>query len=134
MDHPQHPLLIHATLPQTAITKIFMVTSSHFDAGCKTPGCGNYTANEPHRCANTTHGLGEPYAFHIINRYFDQYIPRAIQLAEQARQANTSYNYLIQPWIAALYLNCSQSGVLAWPNAGFPIQPAFAPLSYRLSS
>ena len=31
-------------------------------------------------------GTGEPWAYHIVNRYFDQFIPQAIALAEQGRQ------------------------------------------------
>eukprot|EP00730_Choanoeca_flexa_P005701 TRINITY_DN12004_c0_g2_i1.p1 TRINITY_DN12004_c0_g2~~TRINITY_DN12004_c0_g2_i1.p1 ORF type:complete len:799 (+),score=141.55 TRINITY_DN12004_c0_g2_i1:145-2397(+) len=103
------------------VTTVYLVTSSHFDAGCKTPGCGNYTPGEPYRCAHTRNGPGEPFAYHIINRYFDQFIERAIQLSAQARSKGTQYNYLIQPWVAALYLNCSNAGLLSWPFSGLPL-------------
>ena len=103
------------------VTEVHMVLSSHFDAGCKTPGCGEIVEGEPKVCAkvgagnahgatdpfvrpcpcppapapHTAHtdspapaptrsargplqGTGEPWAYHIVNRYFDEFIPRAI--------------------------------------------------------
>ena len=63
------------------VTKIHMVLSSHFDAGCKTPGCGTLVPGEPDKCAKVgagnahgatdPFGTGEPWAYHIVNRYMD---------------------------------------------------------------
>jgi hypothetical protein len=82
-----------------AVTKIHMVVSSHFDGGCKTPGCGKLAPGEPSKCAKVgphwpidPKHVGEPWAYHIVNRYFDEFFPRAIALAEQGRQSsNVSY-------------------------------------------
>ena len=65
-----------------AVKKVHMVLSSHFDAGCKTPGCTrpeDLTPNEARVCAKVgagnahgatdPFGTGEPWAYHIVNRY-----------------------------------------------------------------
>ena len=114
-----------------AVTEVHVVLSSHFDAGCKTPGCTapeHLLPGEPRLCAAVgtrvpvQPGLGEPFAFHIINRYFDVFFPRAIALAQQGRAQGTPYRYLTQPWLAALYLDCANGGIAAWP--GMPVAPA----------
>ena len=58
-----------------AVTTIHMVVSSHLDVGCKTPGCGVTRPGEPDRCARVIPnlpkhpgGMGEPWAYHIVNR------------------------------------------------------------------
>ena len=38
------------------VTKIHMVLSSHFDGGCKTPGCGVVRPGEPNKCAKVGAG------------------------------------------------------------------------------
>lgn len=63
-------------------------------------------------------GTGEPWAYHIINRYFDEFIPNAIVLAAAGRAANTSYTYMTQSWIVSLYLDCANAGMLSWPGSG----------------
>ena len=65
---------------------------------------------------------GEPFAYHIVNRYFDQFIPRAIALADEARHNGSGmpYNYMTQSWIASLYLDCANAGMLSWPGSGGP--------------
>ena len=57
------------------VTKIHMVLSSHLDFGAKTPGCGVTHPHEPEFCARVIPnlpkhpgGMGEPYAYQIINR------------------------------------------------------------------
>jgi hypothetical protein len=55
--------------------------------------CGDLAPGEPNRCAITMHGPGEPWAYHILNRYFDSFIPKGIALAEQARGSSTPYKY-----------------------------------------
>ena len=90
------------------VTRVHMVLSSHFDAGCKTPGCAkeHLTASEPDRCAKVgagnAHGAtdptgtGEPWAYHIVNRYFDVFFPRAVALAAAGRRNKTRYTYMTQ--------------------------------------
>ena len=59
------------------VTKIHVVLSSHFDGGCKTPNClpQFLTPDEPDRCAKVgmhwpidPKDVGEPWAYHIVNR------------------------------------------------------------------
>ena len=117
------------------VKEVHVVLSSHFDAGCKTGSCTlkeNLLPGEPYLCAtvgaknaqrpgvNTS--MGEPFAYHIVNRYFDEYIPYAIALAEEGRASGIPYTYMIQPWIAALFLDCANGGIAAWP--GMPKPPA----------
>ena len=66
---------------------------------------------------------GEPFAYHIVNRYFDQFIPKAIALADEARRngSDMPYTYMTQSWIASLYLDCSNAGMLSWPGSGGPV-------------
>ena len=66
---------------------------------------------------------GEPFAYHIVNRYFDQFIPRAIALADEARCNGSCmpYSYMTQSWIASLYLDCANAGMLSWPGNGGPV-------------
>jgi hypothetical protein len=67
--------------PGPPITEVHVVFSNHFDAGCKTPGCNNVSTEPdfmwPIGCATTLHGPGQPHAYHIINRYFDEFFPLA---------------------------------------------------------
>ena len=57
------------------VSKIHMVVSSHFDAGCKTAGCGVTRPGDPKVCARVIPnlpkhpgGMGEPWAYQIVNR------------------------------------------------------------------
>jgi hypothetical protein len=120
---------IHVHNPRGAVvTKIHMVLSSHFDAGCKTPGCGVVHEGEPNKCAKVgagnahgatdPFGTGEPWAYHIVNRYFDEFIPKAIDLAEQGRRAGVKYTYMTQSWVLSLYLDCARAGMRSWPGSG----------------
>ena len=101
------------------VTKIHMVLSSHLDFGAKTPGCGRTRAGEPLRCARVIPnlpkhpgGMGEPWAFQIINRHFDEFVPAAIA------NAGAGVSFMIQPWIVSVYLDCSKAGMLFWPELG----------------
>eukprot|EP00947_MAST-08B_sp_MAST-8B-sp1_P006578 g6578.t1 len=112
------------------VTRVHMVLSSHFDAGCKTPGCAkeHLTASEPDRCAKVgagnAHGAtdptgtGEPWAYHIVNRYFDVFFPRAVALAAAGRRNKTRYTYMTQSWLVSLYLDCPNAGMRSWPGSG----------------
>ena len=122
-----HPLLRVHNPHGAPVTKVHTVLSSHFDAGCKTPLCAPQflTPDEPDRCAKVgphwpidPQHVGEPWAYHIVNRYFDLFIPRAIALAEAARQAGTRYTYMTQSWVASLYLDCEHAGMLSWSGNG----------------
>jgi hypothetical protein len=119
-------LRLHVHNPHNVVVKtVHMVVSSHFDAGCKTPGCGVLAPGEPDKCAKVgphwrvdPDHTGEPFAYHIVNRYFDEFFPRAIALAEQGRQRNVSYRYMTQSWLVSLFLDCDHAGMLSWPGSG----------------
>ena len=80
--HAEEPRKRHEWNPHgAAVTEVHMVLSSHFDAGCKTPGCTlpeHYNEGEPRVCAKVgagnahgatdPFGTGEPWAYHIVNR------------------------------------------------------------------
>ena len=84
---------LHVHNPQNVtVTTVHMVLSSHFDGGCKTPNCGALKNGEPDLCASVgphwkvnPKGQGEPFNYHIVNRYFDEFVPRAIRFAAQQR-------------------------------------------------
>ena len=100
----------------------------------QTPGCTqpqHLTPGEPRVCAKVTPRWpkicahdpancqrGEPWAYHIVNRYFDEFLPRAIALAEEGRRNGTAYSYMTQPWVASLYLDCEGAGWRSWPGSG----------------
>lgn len=107
------------------VTKIHMVLSSHLDFGAKTAGCGTTRPGEQQFCAHVIPnlpkhpgGMGEPYAYQIINRYFDEFLPSAVANAALGRAAGTKYTYMTQSWMASLYLDCENAGMLFWPELG----------------
>jgi hypothetical protein len=57
------------------LTEIHVVSSNHFDGGCKIGGCqadqpaGWKDPIWPPNCAKTMHGPGQPHAYHVVNRY-----------------------------------------------------------------
>jgi len=110
------------------VTEVHAVISAHFDAGCKTPGCGKLVGDEPDRCAAVgprvpnSNAKGEPWAYHILNRYFDQFISDAIGYAKMTplKPGAAKYKYMIQPWVVALFLDCENSGIASWDGSGFP--------------
>jgi len=53
-----------------------------------------------------------------VNRYFDEFIPRAIALAEEGRRNGTAYSYMTQSWVVSLYLDCPNAGMMSWPGNG----------------
>lgn len=116
----------HSVVPSDVHT-IHLVLSSHFDAGCKTVSCSAYLTDvEPDVCAfvkpllpRYPTGKGEPWNYHIVNRYFDEFFPRAIARAEAARGSDTPYTYMTQAWLVSLYLDCAHAGLNAWPEAAF---------------
>jgi hypothetical protein len=107
------------------VTKVHMVISSHLDFGAKTPGCGATRPGEPRFCARVIPnlpkhpgGMGEPYSYQIVNRYFDEFLPRAVANAAAGRAAGVKYSFMTQPWIASLYLDCDRAGMYFWPQLG----------------
>ena len=89
------PVGLHEHNPyNVTVTKIHLVLSSHLDFGAKTAGCGVTRPGEPRFCARVIPnlpkhpgGMGEPYGYQIINRYFDEFIPDAIANAAAGRSA-----------------------------------------------
>ena len=111
------------------VTKIHMVLSSHLDFGAKTEGCGVTRPGEPDFCARVIPnlpkhpgGMGEPYGYQIINRYFDEFFPNAIANAAAGRRDGVEYRYMTQPWIASLYLDCKTAGMRFWPELGSAVR------------
>eukprot|EP01079_Euglenida_sp_SAG-EU17-18_P002456 gene2456-3222_t len=94
--------------PPSAVTEVHVVFSNHFDAGCKIRG-GDYI---------TMHGPADPYSYQVLNRWFDEFIPAALGLAETTGLHST---WMTQPWILALYLDCPQSGVASWDGRATPL-------------
>jgi hypothetical protein len=119
-------LLLHEHNPHNeTVTKVHMVISSHLDFGAKTAGCGITHPDEPRFCARVIPnlpkhpgGMGEPYAYQLINRYFDEYFPAAVANAAAGRAAGVKYTYMTQPWIISLYLDCENAGMTLWPGLG----------------
>ena len=58
------------------------------------------------------------FATKIIQQYFDEFIPRAMRLAEEMRGSDP-FVYTIHPWIASLYVDC-----VPWKiEDGCPLNP-----------
>jgi len=72
---------------------VHLVFSHHLDIGL----------NEGVRYAAFCAG----FATNIIQQYFDEFIPRAINIASELRDDDDHrYAYTIHPWIASLYVDC----------------------------
>ena len=84
------------------VTEIHLVQSAHFDGGCKTFGCSaRLVAGEPDRCAQHH---AEPFAYHIVNRWLDQFFLDAVALSNATRNGSglPRYRHMVQPWLLAL--------------------------------
>ena len=100
-----------------------MVLSNHFDGGCKIRGCQKPKPvgwKDPiwhvrSECAVTMHGLGQPHAYHVLNRYFTNFFPAAADFGDQARAKDPSdpYVWMTQSWVVDLFLNCNRSNYVA---------------------
>ncbi len=112
------------------VTVVHMVQSAHFDAGCKTPRCSLFRLpGEPDRCARVgagnAHGAtdptgqGEPWNLHIINRYFDEYLLKAVRLANESRGTSYPYRHMTQSLVLSLFFDCENAGMLSWPGSGW---------------
>jgi hypothetical protein len=103
------------------VRTIHVVHSAHFDGGCKTFGCSSrLLAGEPDLCAQ--HHV-EPYAYHIVNRWLDDFFLRSAQYANQTRGSHVRYRHMVQPWLLSLFLSCddhpSGAGMRSWPGSGW---------------
>ena len=89
VEYSEHFVTPHTT---PAITTIHVVSSNHFDGGCKIRGCN--TASSPDwvdpmwhangtACAMTMHGPGQPHAYHVVNRAFSNWFPLAAKLGDR---------------------------------------------------
>ena len=67
-------------------------------------------------------GLVEPYAYHIVNRWFDEFFIQAIEYANQSRHTAMPYRHMVQPWLVALFLDCENAGLLSWPGSGWVVE------------
>ena len=89
---PPPPLLPAAT--EGAVNKVHVLFSHHLDVGLDiglklTEGCVGFATK-------------------IVQRYFDEFIPRAIKLAQQVRAKGKGdrFAYTMHPWILSLYVDC----------------------------
>ncbi|XP_046548130.1 uncharacterized protein LOC124258103 [Haliotis rubra] len=98
--------------PKHDIDKVHVIFMNHLDVG--------YNGIDP------TVG----YASNVINRYFDVYYPRAIQVAEDLRRGGhtETFIYTTHPWLVYLYTNCH---LLTPVLNGIPIH---CPSSQQLSA
>lgn len=102
-----------------AVAELHLVQSAHFDGGCKTFGCSaRLAAGEPDRCAMHH---AEPFAYHIVNRWLDEYFLEAVALANATRPGTglPRYRHMTQPWLLALLFDCPRAGMRAWPGSGW---------------
>jgi hypothetical protein len=60
------------------------------------------------------------FAYHIVNRWFDEFLLTAVVNANASRGTATPYRHMVQPWIISLFFDCENAGMLSWPVDGFP--------------
>ena len=65
----------------------------------------------PLGCATTLHGSGQPHAYHVVNRYFDEFFPLAASLGDQYRASggDDKFIWMTQSWVVSLFLNCESA-------------------------
>lgn len=78
----------------------------------KTPLCGETRAGEPLRCAKVNPhtpvdplGFGEPYNYHIVNRYFDEFLLKAVVLANASRGTDMYVRCSVASLYTLLHIN-----------------------------
>ena len=80
-------------MAQGNVKKVYVLFSNHLDIG--------YTKNVE----------GSTSAA-VINQYFQQHFPKAIQTAEEARRKNKfRYSWMTHSWLVATYRNCNSTKV-----------------------
>ena len=74
------------------VTTVHLVQSAHLDIGCKTGGCSlKLKPGEPDRCKGAHI---EPWAYHITNRWFDEFLLSGVSIANQTRGTDTPYRHM----------------------------------------
>ena len=79
-------------VPPKSVHTVHLTFSHHLDVGLDLP------------LKITADCVG--FATKIVQRYFDDFIPTAITLAQKMANSSTPFRYQIHPWIASLYTNC----------------------------
>jgi hypothetical protein len=111
-----HGLIVHNPTNVTVKT-VHLIQSSHFDSGCKVHECtATLAEGEPDRCSRGS----EPFSYNVINRYFDEFLPKAASLANAMRGSSTPYKHMTQPFLLALFFDCENAGLRSWPGSGWP--------------
>ena len=99
------------------VTEVHLVQSAHLDIGCKTFGCSaKAVPGEPDLCL--AHHV-EPYAYHIVNRWLDEFLLLGVAHANATRGSRTPYRHMVQPWIMSIFFDCANANMLAWPGSGW---------------
>lgn len=76
----------------TDVHTVHLVFSHHLDVGLDLP------------LKLVTNCVG--FATKIVQRYFDEFIPRAISLSDKMRSSTNRFKYQIHPWIGNLFVDC----------------------------
>jgi hypothetical protein len=98
-DGGRHNAEAEAFAPSAAaagnVTKVHLVFTHHLDVGL------DLALKATADCVG--------FATKILQRYFDEFIPRALRLSAEARAASTPFHfvYQIHPWVGAMFLNCT---------------------------
>jgi hypothetical protein len=75
------------------VTKVHLVFSHHLDVGL------DLALKATADCVG--------FATKILQRYFDEFLPRAIKLANEARAVEgPKFVYQVHPWVIAMYMDC----------------------------
>jgi hypothetical protein len=75
------------------VTKVHLVFSHHLDVGL------DLALKATADCVG--------FATKILQRYFDEFFPRAIKLANDARAADgPKFVYQVHPWVVAMFMDC----------------------------
>jgi hypothetical protein len=106
-------LVCSAEIGAQDVHSVHLVFSHHLDVGLDLP------------LKTVTNCVG--FATKIVQRYFDEFIPRAISLSDKMRSGKRPFKYQIHPWIGNLYVDCvpwvvsdgcpSNPGILKCPDA-----------------
>ena len=55
----------------------------------------------------------EPYAYHITNRWLDEFFLTGVANANATRGTATPIRHMVQPWMVSMFLDCEHSGMLS---------------------
>lgn len=93
---PGAPLQSAANVDKTpSVAKVHLVFTHHLDVGLDLA------------LKSTVDCVG--FATKILQRYFDDFIPRALKLSREARLASPpfQFRYQIHSWVGAMFINCT---------------------------